>query len=74
MLPVMFAIRGTAYRGLVIRERKVQKPRAILRRTQLPWAKEGWVVGVGGVYVSAALRMKGVVKPQQRATRRKERT
>lgn len=34
--------------------------------------KDGCVVGDGAVYVSAARRMKGVVKPQQSATSKKD--
>lgn len=42
----------------------VQKPSASLRdRNGRVADTEGWVVGDGGVYVRAARRMNGVVKP-----------
>jgi hypothetical protein len=63
---------GIRYAGLRTRPTTVQNAFEICRDIQ---ERDGSVIDgwTGAVYETAARRMKGVVKPQHRPTRRKER-
>lgn len=75
-LPVRFTTSGTAYAGLRSRSTTVHAALSVRHLTHPAFvavstrSREGWG---GGWKLSAARRMKGVVRPQARPTRRKPR-
>lgn len=70
ILPVKLTTNGPAYIGFFNRLASVQKPNAAFRaRNGRVGERDGCVAGVGAVYVRAARRMNGVVKPLWRVRR-----
>lgn len=75
-LPVKFTTSGTAYAGLLSKSTTVHIAFSVLHLTHPAFvlvsmrSREEWG---GGWKLSAARRMKGVVRPQARPTRRKPR-